>query len=272
MWKNLTKSIEQRLQSHYANKNSVRQGAVDRFDLKLWDHQVVGPHEARVLIGYTAGMGVPKRSEVDQWVVKAFNGSMRTVLETIRPVQDQPLVVAHVIKIPEVRPAVHSSSMIPVSASTFMDDDDQVWERRKNAEGGEFLARVSQEDLDELLKSKERNSHTAAVPGRPRLASAGKGELLIEEGDQVAFTLHGMAMNGVVAAMLADNTLKVTANNNSFVIPSGSVFDVKKVSAKSKAMSDQEYIDFYSQAYGNKEYATELVRSKPEMTFDQKQK
>lgn len=256
----LTKSIERKLQSRYANKDSLRKGAVNRFDLKLWDHQVVGPHEARVLIGYTAGMGMPKRSEVDQWVIKAFSGSVRTVLETIRPISDQTLLIAHVIKIPEVRPTSHTAAMVQVSASTFMDDNEQVWERRKNGEGGEFIARVSKEDLDELLKAYERESKTAAVSTRPRLASAGQGDLLVEEGDQISFTLRGMAMSGVVTAMLDDDNLKVTANNSSFVIHSGTIFDVKKVNAKTQKMSDEEYIDFYARAYGNKDYAVELVK------------
>lgn len=256
-----SKNLESKLQARYANRDSTRAAAVDRFDLKLWDHQAVGKHEARVLVGYSADLGVPRRSEIDQWVIKAFNGSVRTVLETIRPVDDQPLVTAHVVKIPEVRPFTHTAHMVRVATNAFMDDNDRVWDVREN-NGSKYIVKVSKEDLDELLKKHEASTRTASVPGRPRLAKVANSSLYIEEGDEIAFTLNGIATTGRVAALLDDNTLRVRANNSSFVISPESVFDVKKVNAKSAAESEAARIDFYTKCYGDKGFATELVTGK----------
>ncbi len=256
----LTKRLRERVASPSTKGQTTE--PIDRFDIVLWDHEVIGPHEARILLGFSESLGVPNRADVEQFVVANFGGSLRTVMETLRHHVDENLITATVVKIPQVRPESHAETMIRTGKNTFMDQREKIWEIRKTDNGDVFLARIEKEDIDELLKRKEQTSHTASYNRRPRLANlrtAGITDLAV--GDRVSFINGGGVQYGKITKVTEDN-VTISADGQLFTLPKTSVIQVREESPATKKEHDKFLVDFFTQAYGDEGFAKKLVQSK----------
>lgn len=230
-----------------------------RFDLCLWDHQLADKRTARVLIGFNPELGIPKRMDVDKFIMASFNGQIRTMLETIELHPENNVITASVFKIPQVIPEEYATNMVKVGVSQWQDENNAIWELREKGDA-RFLARIEAENLDELLKDKEKSTRTASYHKRPRLASLSTvGETSVGVGDKVAFTHHGSVMEGQVLA-INGNQIKIDANGVTLDTLRPSIMNIVEAAEGDKKMSDQELIDFFTKAYGDRGFATKLVK------------
>ena len=126
---------------------STRSG---RFDLRLSDYDVMDERDATILVTYDKGLGVPKRSQLDEWVTASFNGQMILDLKSTRVHPEVNAIVAIVHKNEIKRPVEHTASMIVVSDSRYMDDTQAIWEVRKGENGERYLVRIAKDDIEDL--------------------------------------------------------------------------------------------------------------------------
>jgi preprotein translocase subunit YajC len=252
--------ISSEFKERMASTVASRDDQTERFDLKLWDHAVVGPHQAKLLIGFNEGMGVPKRSDIDQYVIATFGGQMRTVMESIRHHNaDGNLITASVIKVPQVCPKEYASSMVRTGAKTYMDEKNQVWEMH-NTDDGTFLARREKENIDEILAEKERQTKTAAIHHRHRLANlktAGMTDPNV--GDHVSVLYEGGLQYGKVTAV-GEETVTVSLNGTVVKLPWTSIVEVTELSPAAQKEHEKFLVDFFTRAYGDEGFAKKLVK------------
>lgn len=253
-----TSRLGQRISKRMASTNSP--GKVARFDLILWDHQVLDPSEARILVGFTKDMGIPTRSDVDDWVLKNFGGQVRVILESMRVHADKPIITANVVQIPAVRPLMHSRNMVKVAGDAFMDEKEAVWKVHKTEKGERYLMLAARDAVDTLLTSFEKQSRSAAVHRRPRLAEVwAEMQVNPEIGDRVAFTSNGLVQHGLVQRIYPNGTLKVAADGKSMPLEKSKILEVKKVPDMSEEEHKRKMIEFFTKAYGDRGFATKLV-------------
>lgn len=242
--------------------NVAKETGKTRFDLCLWDHQIASSRTARVLVGFNPELGIPKRADIDRFVVANFNGQVRTMLETVELHPQDNVITATVFKIPQVLPEDHATKnmgMIKIGSSQWQDENDAIWELREK-DGARFLARLEAENLDELLKSKEKETRTASYHKRPRLANLQTvGVTTIDVGDKVAFTHQGSVLEGEIISIIGEH-VKVAANGKDIDISKPAIMNVVEAADKDKKMSDAELIDFFTRAYGDRGFATKLVK------------
>lgn len=254
------KRLEGKFRDRLAKASSAPGAGIDRFDLKLWDHGISGPHSAHVLVGFSPNLGIPTKTEIDEWVIRQTQAQMRIVPESVRLHPDEHLIVAEVIKIPQVRPLEHKADMIPVSANAFMDEKEALWEVRKSEGGPTFLARIEREDIDAILKEREKYTKTAGVANRPRLANLhSKGILDPNVGDHVTFLKEGQVYYGQVVAKTAADKVKIALDNTEVEVMTPDIFDVKETTEDFKLKHKQDLINIFTQIYGDRAFATELV-------------
>lgn len=254
-----SRRLGQRMQQRIADTRTMSAEKPPRFDLVLWDHEISGPHEARILIGFNSSLGVPKKTELDEWLIKTSAAQMRVVPESVRLHPEYALIVAEAIKIPQVRPMAHTAMMIAVTADTFMDEKDALWEVRKTSEGNQFLARIEREDIDSLLKEREKMTKSASVSTRPRLAHL-KDEGIVEVtiGDHITYLKQGKVFRGQVKAIFADR-VKVALSDKEEEVMKPDILDVTETTEDFKAKHKQELINIFTQIYGDRAFASELV-------------
>ena len=233
-----------------------------RFDLCLWHHKLADKRTARVLIGFNSELGIPKRMDIDRFFTASFDGQVRTMLETIELHPEDNLITASVFKIPQVVPEEYTrQGMVKVGVSQWQDENNAIWELREK-DGARFLARIEDENLDELLKSKEKETRTASYHKRPRLDNLSSiGYSAVDVGDKVAFTHHGSVMEGRILSVDGDR-IKIEANGITIDTLRPSVMNVVEAAEGDKKMSEQQLIDFFTRAYGDRGFATELVKQK----------
>lgn len=254
-----TQRLGRRLQTRLAEKSSNPGGTVDRFDLKLWQHRISGPHDARVLIGFSPSLGIPTKTDLDDWIIKQSSVQMRLVPESVRIHHSQNLITATVIKIPQVRPMEHAASMLAVSANTLMDEKEALWEVRKTEDGNSFLARVEREDIDAILSAREKETRTASVANRPTFeALTDAGILDPEVGDHVSFMYKGAVYRGKVTDRHNDK-VKVALSDKEVEVMTPDILDVKETTEEFKNEHKQRLINIFTQMYGDRGFATQLV-------------
>jgi hypothetical protein len=252
--------LSARFKERMASTNANRSENTARFDLKLWDHATAGPHQAKLLIGFSGDMGIPTRSDIAQFVMGGFNGQLRTVMESIRHHNmDGNLITASVVKIPEVLPAEYTASMAPTGPGTFMDQKEQIWELRKT-DDGTFLARLEKENIDELLNLKEQQSRTAAVHHRPRIANLTTAGITDPNvGDHVSVLFEGGMQYGKVTKV-GEKNVTVNLNGNLVQLQKSAIVEVQEISPASQKEHDKFLVDFFTRAYGDEGFAKKLVK------------
>jgi hypothetical protein len=208
-------------------------------------------------------MGIPTRLDLDEFIIRKSAAQMRAIPESIRMHPDYELLTAEVVKIPQRRP-LHDADpkkglMIAVTAGTYMDEKEALWEVRKSEEGNGYLARVEKEDIDAILTGIEKSSRTAAVGRRPTLAALRESGILNPQvGDHVAFMHQGSVYHGKVQERKGDN-LKVAVDDKIVETMTPDVLDVKETTEDFKQDHKQRLIDIFTQIYGDRSFATELV-------------
>lgn len=249
--------LEKKLQTRVA---TTEQETGRRSDITLWDHQITGPREARILVSFSGSRGVPKRPDIDQFVVASFNGKLRAMLETVE-LHDNNLITATVLKIPQVLPGDNPADlgMIRVGVSQWQDQKEAIWDLRETDEGRKFLTRIEAEDLDEILKLRRKETKTASYHKRPRLANLSTvGVSRVEIGDTVSFTHGGSVFEGEVLDINGDRLFIATPDKKVEVLKTA-VLNITAISDSDQMLSKEELIRFFTDAYGDRGFATKLV-------------
>jgi len=270
MSKNIPTDIISRFNERITRRvASTRSG---RFDLRLSDYEVLDDRDATILVTYNQGLGFPKRSQLDEWVTSSFNGQILLDIESTRLHSEDNAIVAMVHKNEIKRPIEHTASMLVVSGSRYMDNDQVIWEVRSNDSGDRYLVRIAKDDIEAILRERQVDERTASIHHRVRLSdihTAGISDL--EVGDRIAYMGKGGILQRGEVTHVSDEMIHVRAPGNSTVATSSGPGDkVKKEkviyvyekSPKSKKSQERFLVDFFTKAYGDADFARKLVTLK----------
>lgn len=258
---NISKALSEKMARRVAETKS------GRFDFYLSDWEVIGDHEAKILVGYKRDFGVPRPGQLDEWAINSFNGKLRVAMESLRNYPQLEAVSAIVVRNFHTLPFDYSEGMIPVSAAAdgterFQDDDSRIWEALQSDDGGKFLVRIARDDIASILAERQRKIRGASFSHkRPRLSQITAGISAPEIGDQIVFLERGIKQFGQVTHV-GETVVHVHANGEDLVVPNGSVIAVQAKSAASDKESDKKLIEFFTKQYGSREFAKKLVTLK----------
>jgi len=255
-------TIEQRLGQKLRERTaSVRSG---RFDLRLSDFKIFNSNrEARVLVTYEKNLGIPSRKQLDEWVTASTNGRLVMELESPRHYADYNAIVAMVRMNELKRPVRHTASMMKGAANQYMDKDRSIWEVQQDSSGERFLVRVADDDMEEILRERQRYERTASVHKRLRLDDLREAasEMPLDVGDRISYMHRGILQRGEVTHVGDDGLVHVRkAAKDVLKIPRENVVDIFEKSPKAQKDRKQFLIDFFTQAYGDADFAKELVK------------
>jgi hypothetical protein len=259
--KDINSTIEKRLgQALQQRTASVRSG---RFDLRLSDFKVSNSkREARVLVTYEKNLGTPTRKQLDEWVTASTHGRLILELESPRHYKDYGAIVAMVRSNELRRPLKHSQQMVKGAANQYMDKDKSVWEVQQSSSGERFLVRVADDDMDEILKARQRYERTASLHKRLRLADIKEAvsEMPLDVGDRISYMHRGILQRGEVTHVGEDGLIHVRkAAQDVLKVPRENVVDIFEKSPQAQKDRKQFLVDFFTRAYGDPEFAKTLV-------------
>lgn len=236
-----------------------------RVDLKMTDFEMLSPDEATVLLQYTRGAGVPKRTQVAEWVTASWNGAMRVAGKSILHYADQQVITANVrstnLQMPMSERFVGKMMRV---GSNYIDADEAIWEVREGDEG-KYLVRKTADNVEALLEERLNTMKLGSTHHLPRLAhivTAGISDPNV--GDHVEFldTKDGMSRKYGKVTKVTGDKVTISGKGDSVTTDRANLIAVTKQSPQSEKETKKLEEDFYAEYFfsGDRELARKLVR------------
>jgi hypothetical protein len=236
-----------------------------RVDLKMTDYEMMSPDEATILLQYNRGSGVPKRTQVAEWVTASWNGSLRVAGESILHYPDQQLITAQIrstsLKMPMDERFLGRMMRV---GSDYIDADQAIWEVREG-DGGKYLVRKTADNVEALLEERINAMKLGSTHHLPRLAhivTAGISDPTV--GDHVEFldTKDGMSRKFGKVTKVTGDKVTVSAKGESVTTDRSNLIAVTKQSPQSDKERKKMEEDFYAEYFfsGDRALARKLVR------------
>lgn len=237
-------------------KDSARQ------DIALADYRMLDKSHADVLLAYANA--IPSLEEIAKFVTVAFKGDAYPVLETARSYKKNKVVGVTLSARQITRPLEDSSKMMAVTASTFIDvNEDAEWEVKTNATtGAKFLARALDEDFESIISAhKASRSNCPFVTALANFESVTAGFLMANENDFVKFFAGTMQCGTIKQVMPDGETVKIINEEGElYVVPKTSILQIIKKDPEEQQQIDKDMESFYAKIWGPA-YSADLFKN-----------
>lgn len=236
--------------------NRVKKELGYRSDFFVMDSRPLTSNAHFVLCGYSGD--TPEVTDVRNFVVKAFKGSIYPVNNSIRFYDfGKSKGFSVVVERNRVtKKAEAALNMTCLAKTMFLDTElNQIWQMQENSDGTKYLVRSEEEDLENIInRAKSRVvSYVRASVNDTKVV----GRRNYEVGDTVEFYDDSKLWEGEVKSLI-NGQVKVKIGNETKVINSNQIIRIVDLSKGRAKNEDVAKLDFYTKAYG-KEYALKLL-------------
>jgi hypothetical protein len=245
MGQGITASIGERLASKMRDKVGYRA------DLHVSDYACVNRATAKVLIGYASHLGKPDSQQLEQFVLKRFEGQVVADIRTARNIPSHSVVECVLAFPAHTLPIEAKDTMTALAGDmAFMDHKfGTVWEVQEAEGGGKELVRKRDDDIASILDARQRSMRShAGMVSLADLADA-RGELQVSVGQTVRYYSDNREKKGVVAS-IGTGIVRIRPVGNESrpeTVAMESILSVEKVSAAEDKASNAALRDFYLQ-------------------------
>lgn len=235
-------------------KLAEKLSAVGKGDLFLADFEKLDGRTARVLIAFE--IEGTTRDDVENFVIRAFDGKIRPEMATLKfhPADKAASIVVKTFL--PTRPIDDSKKMAKLTPDTYVDAMKQVWAVEER-NGAPYLIRQEDEDIDTLLAKRRAQMLVRGSNGR-RFATITNGILHIDVGDVAKYYHSGDERVGEVVS-INKGELKIKRPQGFHMVEPIAVIAVLQKSAELDVATKKKLVDYFTQAYGDAEYAKKLV-------------
>lgn len=232
-----------------------------RPDLAVVDWKRLDRDTATVVLQYSPVVGPPSKEEVFAYFERAF-GDQRVfpVLETARHYAEAGVYTMVVRRAVPRRPYDDTLTMRKVTASTFLDVElGTVWKVEEGEKGNKYLARVMEDDIDEVL-AREVQKIKAPIRATVRDIYAA---VAVNVGDKVKFYADGKDLNGEVTKVdEVTGTVTIKGEDGkSYDVAKEAVYYIVELGPKTKQDINNKLSDYYGTLWGEK-VANEILKDK----------
>jgi hypothetical protein len=255
-------SVVDRIGARMADALSSRVGY--RSDFSLCDHRMAGPSLALVAVAYDPGVGKPNTQDIQDFVFRAFDGRLMPHMASTRLHPERKAFVTRVSSVRISREHKDIEKMMSLGGNRFIEaSTKEIWEVEDNG-GVLALYRVAEEDLETLLN--ERRGRQRFANARVSLDSLVEpGKVLATPGAQVLFYSE-MGEEKVATVMSeADERgnvgVRVTGQKADLRIHENQIHEML-TTAELDADTKKKLKDYFTEAFGDAEYAQDLVTAK----------
>lgn len=255
-----------------------------RVDLSVADYRAESGSIAHVLIAFDKRQGRPRRDEVVAYVNRHFEGRVAAHPDSIVAYETpstRPGAVGVVVFKPEHRISARvlttdSESYVgidntnPLRANRVMHTiSAEVWNVQRD-ETGEAITIVRQEgeDVNAILQARQRRQqsvNTVSAGINFNMINVEASGSLVEVGDTVTYFCDGQVKTGCVQECMinaGETFCRILSENGEVdTVQRGFIQTVVSRNPVSEEMEREDMEDYYSRAYGNREYADRLTAS-----------
>lgn len=236
-----------------------------RADLQYADARRINRSTAHFMLAYTDDK-VPASDEIAEFFVRKYNAKITPFMSTAKVYKSQKVVtvVAQVLSITRDITDTKKGGMVSViEGAVYLDVPlQETWEVADRA-GKKVLVRKVKDDVMALVEARKKSMMDSY--SNTTFASLVKGDSItrflniVEAGDFVRVLVDDKVVDAqVVSATEAD--IKVKFSGGSAEVPRHNVIEVTGKSEESEAQKEKKLTEFYTKAFGDEEYAKDLVK------------
>ena len=237
-----------------------------RVDLQFNDARKINKTTAQFMISYTDDRA-PTSNDLGEFFAKFSKNANKPItpyMSTAKVYKSQKIVTVVGQILCQVREFADAKSrnMVPViEGAVYLDVElKDTWEV-DDREGNKVLVRKEKDDIMALVQAR-RNSMIETNPHQT-FASTAKGDLMrylriLEKGDQVRVFLNDKIVDAEVVAV-SDGEVRVKHKSGTETVPRTSIVDVTARNPKDNVEDQKENYEYFKEAFGDEEYAKELV-------------
>jgi hypothetical protein len=234
-----------------------------RGDLDIADFQKLDGITAHVLVEFEPNIGKPSSDDVERYFHKMFEGRIVPIMSSmsVKPLCVSILAQANIPTRP-IEDTQDATKMTAVVAGLMYLDNDlqQVWNVKEDGEGKKVLAKESKENIEQIIAARRNRMFVTKTPNVSLASVASVRELLTAGCTVKAWHEGKVQALEIVEPVKGGFKVKTEAGKEAVVAKEG-VIDLQKMAADAPK-EDAALIKYYSEAYGDKKFATDLVKAK----------
>jgi hypothetical protein len=234
-----------------------------RVDLQFQDARRINKTTAHFMLAFTGE--TPSSDEMSEFFIRHYNAKITPYISTARVYESEKVVtvVASILNVSRDFSDIKKCGMATIiQGSSYLDVPlQEIWEVQTR-NGQKVIVRKVKDDVMAIVQAR-RN----AMVGTPKKTFAGLAQgssllkylAILEKGDHVKAYIDEKVVDAEVL-MVSDNEVKLKHAGGVASLPRQSVIEIVS-RAKEKDASEQKMVqDYFTQAYGDPEYARQLVK------------
>jgi hypothetical protein len=237
-----------------------------RGDISIADFQRLDEISAHLLLEYEPRQGKPTGTQVEQYFRKTFEGALKPVMASCS-IKAQTISIVAKLDIPvrAFEDSADKTKMTPILAGKMYLDNElrDNWEVM-DLHGKKVLAKNSGDNIEKIIAHRRNRMFVTETP-KVSLASLSSVTDFLGKGDTVRAYRNGeMEMLEITSAIKGGFRVKtLTKEAKESVIAKESVLDLQAQAADKAPNEAAKLAKYYAEAFGNKQYAAEMVKNKP---------
>ena len=234
-----------------------------RGDLDIADFQKLDATTAHVLLEFEPKIGKPNSDDIERYFGKMFESKIAPIMSTASIKPNCVSIIAQ-LNIP-TRPledSIDKGKMTAVVAGLMYLDNQlkDVWQVKEGADGKKVLAKESKENIDQIIAAR-RNRMFITKSSSISLASLATAKTCLTAGCVVKAWHQGKMGEFEILATGTGGFKAKDSEGKEVMLASETVVDLQKM-ADAGPNEDAKLMKYYSEAYGDKKFAKDLVKAK----------
>lgn len=234
-----------------------------RVDLQFADARRINKTTAHFMIEYTGK--TPVSDDIADFFIRKFNAKITPFISTAKVYDETKVitVVAQILNVTRQFEDISKPGMKAViTGATYLDVPlQEVWEVQQR-NGKKVLVRKVKDDIMAIVQA--RRSAMMEDNNHKTFASIAKGSLMsylgmIEKGDRVRVMVDSKVVDAEVLAA-SEGQIKVKHASGTETVAREAVIEVVSKNPQTAEKEKKGTEDYFSKAYGNPEYAKQLVK------------
>ena len=230
-----------------------------RGDMHIADFKQIDPNSGHLLIGYAQHLGPITSRDVTAFVARAFVGQIVPLMQTASQHNAEGAVKVIISRAVPTRKIEDHNSMLAISSTHFLDQQlgDQ-WEVKSHADGTKYLARVSNDNITDIVAERRRRMGANALASTVTFSNAlSAGVPNLNVGDTVRFYDSGQLLDGKIDSVGAE--VVISADTGKYNVAPEAVAEILQVSPQTTADIQGYLGEYFADAYGFEDYADQLT-------------
>jgi len=235
-----------------------------RVDLQFADARRINASTAHFMMAYTDDQ-IPNSDQIADFFVRKYNAKITPFMSTARVYKTQKVitVVAQILSITrDIDDTKKSFMKAIIEGATYLDVPlQETWEVQER-EGKKVLVRKVKDDIIALVNARKKTMMDSY--SNKTFASIVSGDNItrylniLDKGDYVRVLVDEKVIEAEVVSV-KDDQVKVKYKGGMTSVPRQNVLEIVGKNPAQVEKQEKEMIDYFAKAYGDEDYAEDLV-------------